>query len=247
MFEEVETREIVANWSAETQAEFLKMIADLAKEWGRPPEFVNVRPEMSKYHLEVFCKVASTFFVDVQTVRVLEIGSYLGESTTIFAKYFDEVLAVDPFGNTNKTSPIDDLTPEFQAENVDLSLNLNLAPVGEILNFWMENNILANHDNIDFCRMTSDDFFYNNLIGPKSSQYPRRRFDLIYVDGDHRYSQQMRDYTNALACLTPEGILAGHDYSWESTKRVIKDMGFDKKPMLVFNDDSFMILPKYMH
>jgi predicted O-methyltransferase YrrM len=38
-----------------------------------------------------------------------------------------------------------------------------------------------------------------------------RRFDLIYVDGDHRYEQVRRDLANAKRCLAPGGVICGDD------------------------------------
>ena len=38
-----------------------------------------------------------------------------------------------------------------------------------------------------------------------------RRFDIIYIDGDHRYEQVSRDITNAKRCLIPGGIICGDD------------------------------------
>ena len=252
-----EQREIVAIWDDDTQAQFLKLIEDFTVEHGNAPVFINPRNDSHKYHLDVLCNVARTFLTDAMLLdgnvenfdgfKVLEIGSYLGDSTIIFAKHFGHVMAVDPYGLTNKFSPVDDLVEEVKSKDDEVDMQVKLAPTSEILHFYMENHVVANHENIELRRMTSDDFFYNNTVGPKSSQYPLHRFDLIYVDGDHRYSQQIRDYTNALSCLNPQGIVAGHDFSWESTQRVLKELGFDKKPILHFGDDSFMILPKYMH
>ena len=36
--------------------------------------------------------------------------------------------------------------------------------------------------------------------------------DLIFIDGDHRYSQVKRDIRNYLPKLRPGGIICGHDY-----------------------------------
>jgi len=36
-------------------------------------------------------------FRNTKEMRMIEIGSYTGESAVIFAKYFKEVISVDPF------------------------------------------------------------------------------------------------------------------------------------------------------
>ncbi len=50
-------------------------------------------------------------------------------------------------------------------------------------------------------RMRSDDFFRSNT----------RRFDLIFIDGDHRAESAARDIENALKTLTPGGAVVIHD------------------------------------
>lgn len=52
---------------------------------------------------------------------------------------------------------------------------------------------------------TSDEFFQREA--------PRRRgkLDLVFVDGKHTYEQAYRDISNALALLSPRGIVVVHD------------------------------------
>jgi hypothetical protein len=50
-------------------------------------------------------------------------------------------------------------------------------------------------------KMKSDDFFFNN----------RRKYDVIFIDGDHRAIQVIEDIHNALNCITAHGIILLHD------------------------------------
>ena len=50
-------------------------------------------------------------------------------------------------------------------------------------------------------RKTSDDFFADN----------EKKFDFIWVDGLHEYSQVHRDVANSIAALKPGGFIALHD------------------------------------
>ncbi len=50
-------------------------------------------------------------------------------------------------------------------------------------------------------RMTSDEFFARN----------RRRFDLVFIDGLHHCETVYRDICNALAALSPGGMVVCHD------------------------------------
>lgn len=51
-------------------------------------------------------------------------------------------------------------------------------------------------------RMTSDDFF---------ARHDGSRFDIIFIDGDHRHPQVARDVDNALGVLAPGGVIVMHD------------------------------------
>lgn len=51
--------------------------------------------------------------------------------------------------------------------------------------------------------MSSDDFF--------AALDPDERFDLVFIDGDHRHPQVVRDTDNALCFLAPGGVVVMHD------------------------------------
>ena len=50
-------------------------------------------------------------------------------------------------------------------------------------------------------RMTSDDFFKNNI----------KKFDLIFLDGLHTYEQTIKDIDNSLKILNERGVILIHD------------------------------------
>lgn len=64
-------------------------------------------------------------------------------------------------------------------------------------------------------KMTSDDFFRMSC--------PVEEYDFIYIDGDHRSHQVLRDAINADAGLKHGGILAFDDYSWSAGTGVDAD------------------------
>lgn len=49
--------------------------------------------------------------------------------------------------------------------------------------------------------MTSDEFFAQNKC----------KFEIIFIDGDHTADQVRRDFINAMACLSENGIIVLHD------------------------------------
>ena len=54
-----------------------------------------------------------------------------------------------------------------------------------------------------------------------------KKFDLIFIDGDHRYEQVKDDINLALRYISPNGVIAGHDYGrpdWPGVKKAVDEM-----------------------
>jgi hypothetical protein len=61
---------------------------------------------------------------------------------------------------------------------------------------------IENYGNIDgFYNMTTDDFFKQN----------QRKFDIIFIDADHRFEQVKIDFENSLSALNEFGVIIFHD------------------------------------
>ena len=58
--------------------------------------------------------------------------------------------------------------------------------------------------NIELIREKSDDFFSKN----------NEKFDVIYIDGHHKYDYVKRDFINSLNCLKKCGLLICDDFLW---------------------------------
>lgn len=56
-------------------------------------------------------------------------------------------------------------------------------------------------DGIIFNNMTSDEFFSKN----------KKTYDIIFIDGDHRFPQVLKDFENSLKILNEFGIIIFHD------------------------------------
>ena len=221
-------------WSKEVHNQYDEKLKEFKERYFHDIELRTVRPEPYKYHLNVLCAFLKSLKGD--ELSVLEIGSYLGDSARIFSGYFKEIDCVDAFGKCNEISEIDDLkeTESHLSDGADMSVKM--SEENEIIKFIFEENLLNIVDNVSFYNMTSDDFFLKYK--------ENKKYDLIYIDGDHRFSQQMRDYTNAKHFLKEGGVLGGHDFSFESTQKMIKEMGFEKQPLIHFLDDSFLVIPE---
>ena len=143
---------------------------------------------------------------------MVEIGSFIGESTIIFAEHFNQVIAIDPFqADYHKEDP----TSKFNFDEVYDEYMRRTSPF----------------PNIKTLRLTSDsalDVLKDEL------------FDFIYIDGIHTYEQVKIDIDNYLPLLKEGGIIGGHDYGphWPGVNKAV-DEKFGK-PDKVFKDTSWI-------
>lgn len=70
-------------------------------------------------------------------------------------------------------------------------------------------------DRWTFIPKTSDEFFASN----------EKMFDIIYVDGDHSYTQTKKDIDNAWKFIKKGGVLIGHDFLHKSNFYADNDYG----------------------
>jgi predicted O-methyltransferase YrrM len=153
-------------------------------------------------------------FGDTKEMRMVEIGSYAGESTTIFANHFKEVIAIDPFLNDYDPNDITCYHKDFN----------------DVHKIFLKNTEKFN--NIKLIKMTSDDAI-NQLLDEK--------FDFVYIDGIHTYEQVNKDIKNYKQIINRGGFIGGHDYHpvWEGVVRSIhENLGHPDK---TFQDTSWLI------
>lgn len=115
---------------------------------------------------------------------MIEIGSYLGESTQVFAKRFKNVISVDPY--------IDNYDSNDLASNIG---NLDKVYIEFLKN-------TKQYDNIQHIRKTSDEAILEI----------QDKVDFVYIDGVHTYEQVVRDIENYKHLISPNGYIGGHDY-----------------------------------
>ena len=148
--------------------------------WMRPAGSVQ------EQGLEALIKHINTHS-STKEMTMVEIGSYIGESTIIFAKYFKKVIAIDPFINDYDPN---DICVKWYADFEDSVYNKFLETV-------------QGYDNIKFIRKTSDDAFLD---------LTQEKIDFVYIDGMHTYDQCLKDITNYRQIVKEGGFVGGHDY-----------------------------------
>ena len=154
--------------------------------------------------------------------RMIEIGSYMGESTMMFASsdIFKEVHCIEPFTGYEEFNEMYDYTWEF-VEN-EFKINTRFF------------------DNITLHK----DFSYNVNNNFKDNDY-----DFIYIDGAHDYKSVLNDLKMFLPKLKNNGVIGVHDWGheWDSVKdSVTRTIG---EPDMFFNDTSWIkrISKEYIH
>ena len=134
---------------------------------------------------------------DVSDKTMIEIGSFIGESTIIFAQHFKEVIAIDPF------------LPDYHKEDPTSKFNFD-----EVYDEYKRRT--SPFTNIKTLRLTS-----NDAVKELNSE----TYDFIYIDGLHSYEGVKDDIDNYLSLVKPGGYIGGHDYggTWVGVKKAVNE------------------------
>lgn len=157
-----------------------------------------------------FCKESSK----IPIVTVVEIGSYVGDSTKVFAMNFDKVIAIDPWENGYDDS--DASSYQYEMSIIESQFD----------------KLLKDFPNIKKMKMTGDSavqFFEDESI------------DMVYIDAIHTYEAVRQDLLNWYPKVKKGGIISGHDYQ-ESFPGVIKAVNefLGHPPFFIGRDSSWM-------
>ena len=143
---------------------------------------------------------------------MIEIGSYVGESTIIFANQFRYVVSVDPF--INDYDPTDEACKFASFDLVYKEFIKNTFP----------------YFNIKSIRETSRNAF--DILR-------NWQWDLVYIDGSHTLDDVWFDIKNYKDIIKKGGFIAGHDYGWGNVRHNI-GMLLDDEVHAVFQDGSWI-------
>lgn len=146
--------------------------------------------------------------------KAVEVGVYAGEATAVFACFFRDVLAVDPWQNGYD----------------DADLASFMAPMEAVFAAFLERKN-ASGGVIRHLRNTSSDAA--GFVADAS-------LDFIYIDADHRYEAVLSDLATWMPKLRPGAILAGHDLSFPGVRRALSETIVDFNPV-EFEGDSWAI------
>ena len=120
--------------------------------------------------------------------NILEIGTHLGNSLNSLAgslksnKLFNSTIDTVDIYDVNKSNKY----IKFKEKNSPIRL-LQKNNISNLVNFYKDG---------------SDAFFKKN----------NKKYDLIFIDGNHTIDQAFKDIANAFNCLNKNGIIIIHDY-----------------------------------
>jgi hypothetical protein len=130
-------------------------------------------------------------------LKMLEIGSYQGESTFMFASLgiFSEIHCIDPFDGVEEANDI--LNENW--ENIKNEFNTNTRY---------------------FNNITLHQGFSYDLVNNFEDKY----FDFIYIDGNHEYEEVKKDIE--LYLPKTKQIMGGHDYQreWPGVVKAVNEI-----------------------
>jgi cephalosporin hydroxylase len=139
--------------------------------------------------LQDLIEYLKTHLGDLKSKTMIEIGSYAGESSVMFAEHFGQVICIDPF--------MDDYDPN------DLVNGFATMDVVEKTFDWN----IRNFDNITKIKNTSDECIKDIL---EMNKYVI--FSFVYIDALHTYDQVKKDIENYMPIIIDGGFIGGHDY-----------------------------------
>jgi len=134
-----------------------------------------------------------------QDAIMVEIGSYRGASTELFAKHCKKIHAIDPWSKVvegkyvNVTRATRKMPAQMEAEEVFLKR-------------------MSAYNNVEIIK----DFSYNVY-----DRFEDQSLDMIYIDGHHTFDAALEDVRQWLPKLKTGGVLAGHDYSLPEIKKLV--------------------------
>lgn len=142
-------------------------------------------------------------------ISILEIGNYEGNSSVFLLKEIPNsmITCVDSF------SPYNELQ---SGKNYDVIYNNFLS------------NISPYKERVTIFKMKSSEFFSLKLNSDKN--FKDEKYDLIYIDGSHIYSDVLNDANSAINLLNENGVLIFDDFLWMHYPKInYNPMGAIKK------------------
>lgn len=140
------------------------------------------KAKYAKSGLQDLCNLVKSILPD--SIIMAEIGSYVGDSTEIFANNFSVVYSIDPWKNGYDDS---DGASKSDMKAVEAQFDSLVKKYS---------NILKNKkSSLEFVETVENEFF-----------------DFVYIDGNHQYEAVRQDIAAWLPKVKSGGFIGGHDW-----------------------------------
>ena len=149
--------------------------------------------------------------------KMIEIGSYMGESTHIFGScgLFTEINCIEPFSGTENFNDKNNHTWEEVWEEYDTNIR-------------QFKDIVKLHE----------DYSYDEKV---LSKFNDDEYDFIYVDGNHSFESTRQDFELYIPKIKSNGVLGGHDYQQGFGVDDALEEICDPSNLILFRDSSWLI------
>ena len=164
-------------------------------------------------------KVWDLFLPKLNPSKVLEIGSYEGESTCYLINYLSKKENTELYCIDNWTGAIEQINRNIDMKEVENRFDNNVKKA-----------MMDKPNKIKFVKLKGNsDFYLSKLLTQNKSNY----FDFIYVDGSHQAQDVLFDALMAFKLIRKNGIIAFDDYLWfERNLPQGKDLNRCPKPAI---------------
>ncbi len=182
--------------------------------------------ELKKPHMEKLVEL-EILKLKGNCYNILEIGSWAANSTIIWAD------AIKKFNDNNgSVTCIDPWNPYFEigvnvASSTSSRRMRRALEKEKILNLFLYNISASNHN--DIVRL------YKASSNDALPTFRDKLFNLIFIDGDHSYSQVIKDLRNCERLLCDGGVLCGDDLELQKHEIDIKSAEMKKEQDLILD------------
>jgi len=155
--------------------------------------------------------------LEFQDNKMIEIGSYMGESTHIFGScgLFTEINCIEPFSGTENFNDKNNHTWEEVWEEYDTNIR-------------QFKDIVKLHE----------DYSYDEKV---LSKFNDDEYDFVYVDGNHSFESTRQDFELYIPKIKSNGVLGGHDYQQGFGVDDALEEICDPSNLILFRDSSWLI------
>lgn len=183
----------------------------------KPLEKISIRKSKTAIPglLDLIAYISVHTDVPLYDFEMVEVGSFVGDSTRVFAGVVKTVNAVDPWKN-HYDDDMDPSSYKWDMKIIEAQFDEVVAECG---------NIIKN-------RMASVE---------GAEMFEDGSLDMVYIDGNHKYEFVKEDIRVWLPKIKKGGFLCGHDYGHKlcpGTKPAIHEMV--GPPDAVFQDTSWV-------